>query len=318
MSRYIEQHDPDAKLFVEETDKALPDKLNPSTRYIHFKTIAKGGKAVIQSCLDRLLGRQVCYKQLKPEFQKNEVEQIRFLREARISATLQHPATIPFYDLGRDLSGNLYFTMKLVHGYTLREILDYRERYDLNQLINIVIQVAQALGYAHTHGVVHRDIKPENILVGPFGEVLVLDWGLAKVWHKEQDEKSVTQSKPTVLQSIETIDSSVTGVGGLEGTVTYMSPEQLLQASEIDGRSDIFSLGVILYELLSGFTPHEADTVREMQEKIINEAPAAPSSRVRYPLPRLLDEVAMLCLSKRPQDRPLDCVEVVRLLQESV
>lgn len=317
MKRFVEQTDLGAPLFIEETDKALPEKLNASTRYMHFKTIAKGGKAIIQSCLDRYLGRTICYKQLKPEFLKNEVEQVRFLREARISAMLQHPATIPFYDLGRDLKGNLYFTMKLVHGYTLREIMDYRERYDLNQLINIVIQVAQALGYAHTHGVVHRDIKPENILVGPFGEVLVLDWGLAKVWHKDEDPEAAEQTSK-MTQSIATIDSSVTGVGGLEGTVTYMSPEQLERSNLIDGRSDIFSLGAMVYELVCGKTPHEAETVREMQEKILQEEPLAPSARVRYPLPKLLDDVTMMCLAKRPQDRPYDALEVVRLLQEAV
>ena len=122
MTRFVQQPEFGAVLFVEDTDKALPEKLNPSTRYMHFKTVARGGKAIIQSCLDRFLGRQVCYKQLKPEFQTNELEQLRFLREARISAMLQHPATIPFYDLGRDLSGNLYFTMKLVHGLSLIHI----------------------------------------------------------------------------------------------------------------------------------------------------------------------------------------------------
>ena len=316
MTRFVEQADLGAKLFLEVTDKALPEKLNASTRYMHFKTIAKGGKAIIQSCLDRYLGRQVCFKQLKPEFRTNEVEQVRFLREARISAMLQHPATIPFYDLGRDLSGNLYFTMKLVHGYTLREVMDYRERYDLNQLINIIIDVAHALGYAHAHGVLHRDIKPENILVGPFGEVLVLDWGLAKVWRKSQVVAPNDDTK--IIQSVASVDPSVTGLGGLEGTVTYMSPEQLKRDDEIDGRSDIFSLGTVLYELVSGVTPHQADTVREMQEKILNEEPPVPSSRLRYPLPKLLDEVIMMSLSKRPKDRPMDALELVRLLQEAV
>jgi serine/threonine-protein kinase len=316
MTRFVEQSDLGAKLFVEVTDQALPEKLNASTRYIHFKTIAKGGKAIIQSCLDRYLGRQVCYKQLKPEFQSNEVEQVRFLREARISAMLQHPATIPFYDFGRDLSRNLYFTMKLVHGYTLREVMDYRERYDLNQLVNIIIDVANALAYAHAHGVLHRDIKPENILVGPFGEVLVLDWGLAKVWNKSQVLAPDDDTK--IRQSVAAVDPSVTGLGGLEGTVTYMSPEQLKRAEDIDGRSDIFSLGTVLYELVSGVTPHRAETVREMQEKVLGEDPPVPSSRLRYPLPKLLDEVVMMCLSKRPQDRPVDALELVRLLQDAV
>ncbi|MBL6689733.1 MAG: serine/threonine protein kinase [Pseudomonadales bacterium] len=315
MTRFEEQKPDDGDiLYLEDTDIPLPEQLNPSTRYIHFKTIARGGKAIIQSCRDRFLGRTICYKQLKSEFRDNKVEQLRFLREARISALLQHPATIPTYDLGRDLRGDLYFTMKLVHGYTLREVLDYRERYDLGQMLSIIIQVGQALAYAHTHGVIHRDIKPENILVGPYGEVLLMDWGLAKVWARGIEDGVI---EPLTKQiSTSAVDNSVTGLGGLEGTVTYMSPEQLQRDPGINGRSDIFSLGVVLYEVVTGTTPAEAETVLEMQEKILKEQPAPPSSRLRMKVPSLLDVLIMSCLAKSPDDRPDDCLEIVRLLQE--
>lgn len=315
MTRYEEQKPDDGDvLYLEDTDIPLPEKLNPSTRYIHFKTIARGGKAIIQSCRDRFLGRVICYKQLKSEFRDNDIEQLRFLREARISALLQHPSTIPTYDLGRDLRGDLYFTMKLVHGYTLREVLNYRERYDLGQMLNIIIQVGQALAYAHTHGVLHRDIKPENILVGPYGEVLLMDWGLAKVWARDDDPLSHDSGTRQISSSA--VDTSVTGLGGLEGTVTYMSPEQLEKAIDIDGRSDIFSLGVVLYEVVTGTTPAEAETVREMQEKVLTEQPAPPSTRVSYKVPGLLDDLIMSCLAKSKEDRPEDCLDIVRLLQE--
>ncbi len=316
MNRYLEQPDSSGVLYLEDTDTPLPEKLNPSSRYLYFKTIARGGKAIIQSCQDRFLGRTICYKQLKPEYRDNEVEQVRFLREARISAMLQHPSTVPTYELGRDLRGDLYFTMKLVHGYTLREVLDYRERYDLGQLLNIVIQVAQALAYAHSHGVIHRDIKPENVLVGAYGEVLVLDWGLAKVWSRdEQPGEQDSKDGLTMLDS--SAITGVTGQGGLEGTVTYMSPEQLQNDPGIDHHSDIFSLGVLLYELLTGVTPAQAETVREMQEKVINEIPEPISARYRGRLPSLLEGTVMSCLSKSPSGRPDDCLEIVRLLQES-
>jgi len=315
MTRFEEQKSEEGDiLYLEDTDIPLPEQLNPSTRYIHFKTIARGGKAIIQSCRDRFLGRVICYKQLKSDYRDNATEQLRFLREARISALLQHPSTIPTYDLGRDLRGDLYFTMKLVHGYTLREVLNYRERYDLGQMLNIIIQVGQALAYAHTHGVIHRDIKPENILVGPFGEVLLMDWGLAKVWARETEE-SIPEST-TKLMSSAPVDTSVTGLGGLEGTVTYMSPEQLEKDPGINGRSDIFSLGVVLYEVVTGTTPAEAETVLEMQEKILKEQPAPPSSRVRMKIPSLIDDLIMSCLAKSPDDRPDDCLDIVRLLQE--
>ena len=169
-----------SSVFLEETDKPLSEKIDPRTRYAFFSTIAQGGKSLIKSCKDLHLSRFVCYKTLKPEFAADEIEQMRFIREARVTSMLQHPNTVPTYELGRDGRGNPYFTMKLVHGYTLREILNFRERYDLHQLVELVIQVGHALQYAHTHGVAHRDIKPENILAGPYGEVLLLDWGLAK------------------------------------------------------------------------------------------------------------------------------------------
>ncbi len=298
---------------LEHTDAPLAEKLNPSTHYMHFKTVARGGKAIIQSCLDRHLGRVVCYKKLKPEFQNDKVEQMRFLREARVGAMLQHPSTIPMYELGRDNRGHMYFTMKLVHGYTLREVLDYRERYDLTQFLNILVQVLQALAYAHTHRVVHRDIKPENILVGPYGEVLLLDWGLAKVWpekagNDEPESEGGTQSDEPV--------TNITSQGNLEGTVTYMSPEQLRRDPDIDYRSDIFSMGVILYEVLCGRTPAVADTVREMADAVQNETPLVPSAHTGIRIPKYLDTLAMRCISKSPDDRVEDCAQLIRLLQE--
>ena len=174
-----------SSVYLEDTDSPLPAVLNPRFRYIHLGTIAKGGKSFIIRVKDRHLSRIVAYKTLRPEFADDPVENTRLLREARVSAMLQHPYTIPTYEVGRDNRGRLYFTMKLVHGFTLREVLEYRERYDLKQLMEVIEQVVRALGYAHDHGVAHRDIKPGNILIGPYGEVLVLDWGLAKVWRKD-------------------------------------------------------------------------------------------------------------------------------------
>ena len=161
--KQIENH-----IYLEETDAPLPEALNHRTRYAFFSSLATGGKSVIKSCRDLHLRRTVVYKTLRPEFQQNAVENKRLLREARISALLQHPNTIPTYEIGRDNRGNYYFTMKLVHGYTLGELLNYRERYDLSQLMDVIIQVGNALGYAHSVGVLHRDIKPDNILIGPY------------------------------------------------------------------------------------------------------------------------------------------------------
>lgn len=305
-----------AVIYLEDTDKALPETLNPNTRYAYFKTIARGGKSIIQSCKDMHLGRTVCYKSLRSEFANDPVEQQRLLREARVSAMLQHPATVPTYELGRDNRGNLYFTMKLVHGYTLREVLDYRERYDLSQLVDVVVQVANALEYAHSHRVVHRDIKPENILVGPFGEVLLLDWGLAKVWHSDGSASDPLAPHTDPLGLSGRAETGITGQGALQGTVSYMSPEQIGRDPDINYRTDIFSLGVIFYEMLSGTLPAEADTVREVMEKVVEETPVPPSKRTRIQVPPLLDEIAMRCIQKNPDERIGSCAELIRLLRQ--
>ena len=302
-----------AAIFLEDTDKPLPKKVSQSTRYAYFKTIARGGKSIIQSCKDLHLARVICYKKLRPEFADDPIEQTRFLREARVSAMLQHPNIVPTYEVGRDSSGHYYFTMKLVHGYTLREVLDYRERYDLKQLIDVVIQVAYALQYAHAHRAVHRDIKPENILVGRFGEVLLLDWGLAKVW--AQDGTSDELSGQAVVMSEEPV-SSITGQSKLQGTIAYMSPEQILMDPDIDYRTDIYSLGTVLYEVLAQRTPFAGETVNEMREQILNDTPAAPSTVTNLPVPKLLDELAMQCIARAPGQRPQRCGEVVRILHE--
>ncbi|MEM7027245.1 MAG: serine/threonine-protein kinase [Pseudomonadota bacterium] len=302
-----------AMVYLESTDAPLPEKINPATRYAYFKTIAKGGKAIIKSCKDLHLSRVVCYKSLKPEFADDPVEQKRFMREARVSAMLQHPNTIPMYELGRDSKGHMYFTMKLVHGYTLREILDYRERYDLKQLINVVIQVAHGLDYAHSHRVIHRDIKPENILVGPFGEVLIMDWGLAKVW--TEDGATIELTEQVKFNGDEKV-TTITDMEKLQGTILYMSPEQATRNPNIDYRSDIYSLGAVIYEILSGQPPFDAEYVDEMLNKIANDAPVMPSELSHERIPDLLETVALQCLSKSPENRISNCAELVRLLEE--
>ena len=300
------------ELYLEQTDMDLSQSLGANFRYAYFTTIAKGGKSLIQSCKDLHLGRVVCYKSLRPEFADDPIEQKRLLREARVSAMLQHPNTMPTYELGRDQKGHYYFTMKLVHGYTFREIMNYRERYDLSQLLDIVIQVAYALEYAHTHGVVHRDIKPDNILVGPFGEVLLLDWGLAKV--RSEDGSTAAFDELDSLASSE--DKSMTGFQKLQGTVCYMSPEQMEKAPDIDGRTDIYSLGVLLYEAITGRTAAVGDTVDQVIASTKNDVPPTPSELTQLPVPTLLDKLIMHCLQKNPDDRPQTMAEVIRTLKQ--
>ncbi len=313
-----------SSVFLEETDKPLPQKIDPRTRYAFFSTIATGGKSLIKSCKDLHLSRFVCYKTLRPEFADNEVEQKRLIREARVTAMLQHPNTVPTYELSRDARGNPYFTMKLVHGYTLREIFDFRERYDLTQFMEVLMQVAYALEYAHNHGVAHRDIKPENILAGPFGEVLLLDWGLAKVWHpdgkgaqalragKLQDEDAVAAETGSL--TIE--DITLTGQGKAQGSALYMSPEQINLDPSIDHRTDIYSLGAVLYEALCGRAPPVGEKMHHIIASTLNDNPELPSRISKQPVPPLLEEIAMRCLAKDPAERYSTMGQVIRLMHQ--
>lgn len=313
MSEYPKFKLPDfPTLVVEQTDKDLAKKIDVNFRYAYFKTIAKGGKSLIQSCKDMHLNRVICYKSLLPEFADDLIEQKRLLREARISAILQHPNTVPTYELGRDNKGHYYFTMKLVHGYTLREIFDYRERYDLGQLVEIVVQVARALDCAHSFGVIHRDIKPENILIGPYGEILLLDWGLAKVWNQKGKPSLVEEEVP----SREAEDLTMTGYQKLQGTLFYMSPEQIERDPAIDFRTDIYSLGIILYEALTGQTPAQGEFIDQVIQSTLHEEPPKPSE-LSNNIPPMLEETVMLCLSKKPDKRVQTTSELIRLLQQN-
>ncbi|MDJ0832772.1 MAG: serine/threonine-protein kinase [Gammaproteobacteria bacterium] len=300
-------------VFLEDTDRPLPEVLNPNTRYMFLGQVAKGGKSLIKSCKDMHLNRVVAYKTLRSEFINDEIEKTRLLREARVSAMLQHPNTVPTYEIGRDNHGHYYFTMKLVHGYTLREIMNYRERYDLTQLIEVIEQIGHALAYAHAHGVAHRDIKPENILVGPYGEVLLLDWGLAKVWHKDGTTSDDDNQEG---KSIANTEKTMTGHGKLQGTLCYMSPEQIHRDPDISYSTDIYSLGSVLYELLTGAPPFDSDKVYEILDMVENQQPARPSETSKLPVPRILEQLCLQMISKDPADRPASMNEVIRTLEQ--
>jgi len=305
-------------VYLKDTDLELPDHVkNSGLRYTHFKTIARGGKCLIQSCKDFHLSRVVAYKSLHKEIADDPLEQKRFLREARVTAMLQHPNTIPIYELSRDNRNHFFFTMKLVEGYTLREILDTSSEegtlpvdgYGFHRMVTILIQIANALDYAHSHRVVHRDVKPANILMGPFGEVLLLDWGLAKVW-SEQPETIPDQ--PFDRDG----DPSLTSRGRLQGTALYMSPEQIAESDDLDHRSDLYSLGVVLYEILSGRDMIAGDVVSEVLEQAAHSKPPRPSEVAPdREIPEELENICMRCIEKDPDRRIQTARQLVSALR---
>lgn len=289
-------------IFREDTDGSLSSdaQLKNNTRYLYFKRIAQGGKCIIQSCRDLHLGRIVCHKTLRREFADDPVERLMFLREARVTAMLQHPNTAPVYEVGMDSKGRYYFTMKLVSGITLHEILeglgrndpDFTRTWDLERLVDVVIQVGQVLSYAHVHGVVHCDVKPENIVAGSFGEVLLLDWGNA--WLQQRNPDSAEDSGTSnTLRSRESHP----------GTPQYMSPEQI-SGGEIDERTDIYSLGSILFEILTGQQLAWGDTLDEMLQNKTNSPPPPPT--IVAPdrnIPTALESLCLRCIQREPEHR---------------
>lgn len=287
-------------------------RIKNNTRYIYFKEIAQGGKCLIQSCKDLNFGRTVCYKTLRSEFADDPYEQKLFLHEARITATLQHPNTAPVYEVGYDTKGHYYFTMKLVSGTTLREVLNRiiagESLWDLQKLIDVVIEMAQVLNYAHAHGVAHCDVKPENIVLGDFGEAMLLDWGLAKLLNEKSEEESEVDS------SNATDPRFGSSRKPLQASPLYMSPEQVIN-NGIDHRSDIYSLGAILFEILTLQTLAWGDTLQDILHNTQHTPAPAPS--VVAPdrnVPTPLETICLRCVQKDPNHRIQSALELIKEL----
>jgi len=316
-SSYSNVTDEQGLIYRRDTDASLSSdaQLKNNMRYMYFKKIAMGGKCLIQSCKDLHLGRIVCYKTLRSEFADDPVEQRLFLREARVTAMLQHPNTAPVYEVGFDSRGKYYFTMKLVAGVTLNEVLEglrngdsaTEAAWDLQRLIDVVIQVGQVLSYAHTHGVFHCDVKPENVVIGEYGEVLLLDWGLAEV--AVRPETKAAEQLPESDES-----NSLSSKESHQGTPLYMSPEQFA-GTEIDHRTDIYSLGAILFEVLTLQQLAWGETVDEMLRNMASNPPPTPS-RVApdRESPTALETLYLRCVQRDPQHRIQTTLQLIHEL----
>jgi serine/threonine protein kinase len=233
-------------------------------RYDVLGEIARGGMGIVLKGRDPDLGRDVAVKVLLPGHAGNPAMIRRFIEEAQVGGQLQHPGILPVYELGLDAELRPYFTMRLVKGRTLAVMLEERPEPDVDhgRFLSLFEQVCQTVAYAHARGVIHRDLKPANIMIGAFGEVQVVDWGLAKVLRQGAQSEVVSgdeapAEEPWVTTIRTTGQAEPSQAGAVIGTPSYMSPEQARGEIEgLDEQADVFALGAILCEILTGQPPH--------------------------------------------------------------
>src|SRR6185436_3388363 len=271
----------------------------------HYRIVSKlgeGGMGVVYLAEDTLLGRHVAIKTLTEGGLGRQHFRTRFLREARAVSALSHANIATIYEYGETPQGDPYIVMEFVRGQTLADLIS-KHNLTLERALEIIIDVALALGEAHRHGIVHRDIKPSNIAIAENGQVKVLDFGLAKQVETDPEIKSGTHGV-AVTQTRE---------GVMLGTPMYLSPEQAMGVS-VDARSDLFSLGSVFYECVTGQPPFGGSSPIEICAKVIRDDPVPPSSLNPQVVPDL-DRISLKSLAKKPDERYQSaelCIEDLR------
>ena len=286
-----------SKVFSVGISVADETKKEEGEKYSISSELARGGMGSILEARDNDLRRTIAMKVMLSGENPPPPEYERFIKEAQVTGFLEHPNIVPVHELGVDKNDRPFFVMKLVGGESLQSILErirkgnkgYIEKYPFRNLLGIFIQVCNAVSYAHSKGVIHRDLKPENIMVGEFGEVLVMDWGLSKVMDLE--EIQVQRDFPRDNDYTKTIEGSVIG------TPAYMPPEQAKGDAELtDERSDVFSLGAILCEMVTGKPIYSGNSIMEVIAKASSVEIEKPSPKTK--LPKELMRICFKALAK--------------------
>jgi serine/threonine protein kinase len=297
---------------------------NPEKRYTANKKLNEGGMKAIWEVDDHRTARKVAMALIQDSKIASEQDIDSFLYEARLTANLQHPNIIPIYDIALDENGNPYFTMKSLKGETLGDIIKklhqgnagYRKQYTTTALLSIFVQVCNAMSYAHSKGVIHLDLKPSNVIVGDYGDVHVLDWGLSTLithlteyegepisW-QSVDEVSLEDGQ-TLTRYLEGSAKSRERRNVVGGTPGYMSPEQAQGSpANIDFQTDVYMLGALLYEILTYRCPIKGETVKEVLQKTVRGEIPAPGKRApTLKIPAALSAIAMKALQTDSADR---------------
>jgi WD40 repeat protein/tRNA A-37 threonylcarbamoyl transferase component Bud32 len=282
---------------------AAPLGVDDPDRYELAGEHARGGLGRVVRAIDRRLGRTVAVKEL---LKQSTLAEALFVREALITARLQHPGIVPVHEAGRWPTGEPYYVMKLVQGRTHKELLaETRTTRERLALLPHIIAVADAIGYAHSEQVIHRDIKPSNIVVGDHGETVVVDWGLARDGRRDVPELDVDAIDAAARSGRTTAEqrasSASTVSGRVIGTPAYMPPEQA-RGDVVDERADVYAIGAVLYETLSGAAPYAGDTPREIVDRVLI-APPRPLADVAPGVPPDLIAVVHKAMSRHPMDR---------------
>jgi eukaryotic-like serine/threonine-protein kinase len=285
----------------------LGSRTSDGLRFQILRPHARGGIGLVSVALDTELNREVALKEIHIEQADDTASRARFVLEAEVTGRLEHPGVVPVYGLGSNSAGRPYYAMRLIKGDSLKEAIarfhvEGEQPLALRGLLNRFIDVCNAVAYAHSRGILHRDLKPANVMLGPYGETLVVDWGLAKVIGRpEIDRASLPEVTlhPVGLGS----GSSETMPGSTVGTPAYMSPEQAEGRLDALGpASDVYSLGATLYCLLTGRPPFEGTDVVAILRQVQKGEYPAPRS-INWRIPRALESVCQKAMSLRPDDR---------------
>ena len=313
-----------------------------TSRYKFHGEIARGGMGAILKVFDEDLRRNLAMKVIlgraeevasggTPPVDKRLLA--RFLEEAQITGQLDHPGIVPVHELGLDSEGHVYFTMKLVKGRDLKQIFDLafeeQEGWNETRALGVLLKVCEAMAYAHKKGVIHRDLKPANVMVGNFGEVYVMDWGLARVEGREDHHDIRLQLEGTPLTSLKTErreereeapDSPLfTMDGDVVGTPAYMAPEQARgEIERLSARSDVYAVGAMLYHLLARQMPYVPSGARVSNRMVllaVTQGPPAALASLRKDVPSELVAIAKKAMAREPEQRYVDTLELAQDLR---